>query len=138
MGKREFLERFISKANALEVDYGLGTKQLPLISQLPGDPLGVYTTNAALLSIPLIGDLDNEGDKFKYPGITTPAPVQNAEWGKIPNRLRTASYDVIRRSSMGQWGDDYDPNLVVLLKVNNTNLTVDSTLYTTDQEQEII
>lgn len=138
MGKREFLERFIQKANALEIDYGLGTKPMPLISQLPSDPIGVYTTNTRLLHIPLIGDLDNEGEKFSYPGITTPAPIQNLEWRLVPRRYQASCYDRIRNSRMGQWGDKYDPRIVALLKVNNTTITVDSTAYTADQEKETI
>lgn len=107
MIKREALERFIVKANSWQYDYGDGMKTLPLLSQDPSDPVGVYTANVPLLSIPLIGDLDHRGEKFKYMEVSIPAPAQDTDWDSIPDDKRTEVRRAVRSSGLGQEGNKF-------------------------------
>lgn len=104
MSKRSSLEAFIERANLYEYDYGSGTKPLPLLSQLPSDPPGVYTTNIPLLTVPLVGDLGHAGDKFRFKDIVTVAPVQEDDWKDVPLSKRTEVLKDIYMAGLGQGG----------------------------------
>lgn len=107
MRKKEVLEKFIRQSNLWRYDYGDGVKSLPLVSKEPGDPEGLYTANVPLLSVPLIGDLEHRGDKFKYHGVSVPALVQDTEWDNIPRASRTFIHEAVRKSGFGQGGGKY-------------------------------
>lgn len=102
MFKKEALERFIIKANAWQYDYGDGLKNLPLLSRDPADPVGTYTANVPLLSVPLVGDLEHRGDKFKYHGVTTAAAVQDTDWDSVPKDARSDVREGYRKAGLGQ------------------------------------
>lgn len=104
MIKQETLRRFILRSNLWSYDYGDGTKSLPLLSRATGDPTGLYTANVPLLSIPLIGDLDHRGEKFKYLETDVDALIQDDEWDLVPLDKRTEVMDALRRSGLGQGG----------------------------------
>lgn len=108
MFKKETVEKFISAANSYQYDYGTGVKNLPLLSSVPGDPPGVYTANVPLLHVPLVGDLDHIGEKFKYREVTPIAPVQDTDWADVPKDVRSEVYRSIREAGLGQGGGSFD------------------------------
>lgn len=102
MSKRSDLEIWIAAANAVTVDVGAGDVAAPLISNVSGDPAGVYTTNAPLIAIPNLGELYGEGEQFKFLGVTTAAAVQNTGWNTFTNEQLILAIRQVAEMDLGQ------------------------------------